>query len=412
VPTVKLLALVAVPPGVVTEIGPLVAPLGTVAVICVEEFTLKLAAAVPLNPTPLAPARFVPRIATIVPDGPFVGVKLVIVGDWDTMKALELDPVPPGVVTEIGPLVAPAGTIAVICVEESTLKLAAPVPLNATNVAPVKLVPVITTLVPAGPLAGEKPEIVGDGITVNELVLVAAPAGVVTEIVPVVAPAGTAAVIWVEESTLKLTAPVPLKATRVAPVRLVPVITTLVPTGPVAGEKFEIAGATAKLFALAAVPPDVVTEMGPVVAPAGTPAVICVEESTLKAAVLVPLNATEVAPVRFVPVMTTLAPTAPLAGANPEIVGDGITVKPPALVTAPMGVVTPSGPIVAPDGTTAVICVAELTVKVVALTPLNRTDVAPVRFVPPMTTFAPAPPLVGTMLPIVGAPMTVKGPGW
>jgi hypothetical protein len=127
--------------------------------------------------------------------------------------------------------------------------------------------------------------------------------------------------------------------------------------------------------------------------------------------VLVPLNATEVAPVRFVPVITTDVPTAPLAGANPEIVGDGITLKLPALVTAPMSVVTPTGPLVAPAGTIVVICAEELTVKVVALTPLNRTDVAPVRFVPPMTTFAPAPPLVGTMLPIVGAPMTVKGPG-
>jgi hypothetical protein len=274
VPTVKLLALVAVPPGVVTEIGPLVAPLGTVAVTCVDEFTLKLVAATPLNPTPLAPAKLVPRIATIVPDGPFVGVKPVIVGDEDTIKALELVAVPPGVVTEIGPVVAPAGTIAVICVEESTLKLAAAVPLNPTALAPVKLVPVITTLVPAGPPAGEKPEIVGGRTTVNELALVAVPPGVVTEMGPVVAPAGTAAVICVEESTLKLTAPVPLNATSVAPVRLVPVITTLVPTGPVAGEKFEIAGATAKLLVLAAVPPGVVTEIGPVVAPAGTTAVI------------------------------------------------------------------------------------------------------------------------------------------
>ena len=38
---------------------------------------------------------------------------------------------------------------------------AAAVPLNPTPVAPVKLVPVIATDVPAGPLVGEKGEMVG-----------------------------------------------------------------------------------------------------------------------------------------------------------------------------------------------------------------------------------------------------------
>src|SRR5438093_11919970 len=41
--TVKLLALVAVPPGVVTLIGPVVAPPGTVAAIDVDEFTAYVA---------------------------------------------------------------------------------------------------------------------------------------------------------------------------------------------------------------------------------------------------------------------------------------------------------------------------------------------------------------------------------
>ena len=72
---------------------------------------------------------------------------------------------------------------------------------------------------------------------------------------------------------------VPLKVTAVAPVRLVPVMTTLVPTGPLAGEKLVIVGGcaaavTVKLLALVAVPPGVVTAIGPVVAPAGTVAVI------------------------------------------------------------------------------------------------------------------------------------------
>ena len=75
---------------------------------------------------------------------------------------------------------------------------------------------------------------------------------------------------------MKVVAPVPLKATAVAPLRLVPVITTLAPMEPLFGEKLVIVGAwtTVKLLALVAVPPGVVTEMVPVVAPAGTVAVI------------------------------------------------------------------------------------------------------------------------------------------
>jgi len=69
--------------------------------------------------------------------------------------------VPEGVVTEIGPDVAPEGTTAVTCVSESTVNEDAAVPLNDTPVAPVKPVPVIVTDVPTGPLDGENPEIVG-----------------------------------------------------------------------------------------------------------------------------------------------------------------------------------------------------------------------------------------------------------
>src|SRR2546427_569295 len=78
-PTVKLLALLAVPAEVVTLIGPLEAPAGTVAVIAVAEFTVKLAL-VPLNSTAEAPVKSVPLIVTLVPTGPLAGVKLVTVG--------------------------------------------------------------------------------------------------------------------------------------------------------------------------------------------------------------------------------------------------------------------------------------------------------------------------------------------
>src|SRR3974377_1509968 len=80
VETVKLLALVAVPPGGVTLIVPLVAPVGTVAVIWVAEFTAKELALVPLNFTAVAPVKLAPVITTLVPTGPLVGEKLVIEG--------------------------------------------------------------------------------------------------------------------------------------------------------------------------------------------------------------------------------------------------------------------------------------------------------------------------------------------
>ena len=73
-----------------------------------------------------------------------------------------------------------------------TVKLALTL-LNATAEVPVKLVPLMDTLVPTGPLAGVKLVIVGGLITVKLPALVAVPPGVVTLMVPVVAPAGTVA---------------------------------------------------------------------------------------------------------------------------------------------------------------------------------------------------------------------------
>src|SRR6267143_1312146 len=116
---------------------------------------------------------------TLVPTGPVVGVKLEIVGGLMTVKLPVLLAVPPAVVTLIDPLEAPAGTVAVIVVAEFTVKLAL-VPLNRTAVAPVKFVPLMLTLVPTGPLPGVKLEIVGGLMTVKVPVLLVVPAAVVT----------------------------------------------------------------------------------------------------------------------------------------------------------------------------------------------------------------------------------------
>ena len=77
-------------------------------------------------------------------------VRAWIVGSI-TVKAVALVAVPPGVVTAIGPVVARAGTVAVILVSETTMKVDR-VPLNLTAEAPVKPVPMIVTDVPGPPI--------------------------------------------------------------------------------------------------------------------------------------------------------------------------------------------------------------------------------------------------------------------
>src|SRR5437588_10237243 len=131
-------------------------------------------------------------MVTLVPTGPLAGVKLVIVGGLITVKLPALVAVPPGVVTLTVPAVAPVCTLSLHDALPISVKLAL-APLNATRVAPVKLVPLIVTLVPTGPLAGVKLVIVGGLITVKLPALVAVPPGVVTLTVPAVAPVGTVA---------------------------------------------------------------------------------------------------------------------------------------------------------------------------------------------------------------------------
>ncbi|TMF75134.1 MAG: hypothetical protein E6I18_11780 [Chloroflexi bacterium] len=71
--------------------------------------------------------------------------------------------------------------------------------------------------------------------------------------------------------------------TALAPLKLVPLIWTLVPTSPLVGVKLVIVGGlavTVKLLPLLTVPPGAVTLMRPVVAVAGTVAWITVGELT------------------------------------------------------------------------------------------------------------------------------------
>jgi hypothetical protein len=224
---------------------------------------------------------------------------------------------------------------------------------------------------------------------------------------PVVTPVPTTQLICVPETTVKERTGVPLKVIAVVPVSPLPLMVTAVPELPLVGLNPLIVGAgvvvTVKLPALVPVPAAVVTLIAPLVAPVGTLAVIWVPEFTVKVVAAVPLKATLVAPLSPAPLMVTDVPVGPLVGVNPLMEGAGVatTVK-GALVAVPAGVITLTGPVVAPVGTVVVICVSEFTVKMAAV-PLKLTEVARVRPVPVTVTEVPVGPLVGLSPLMVGA---------
>src|SRR2546425_4776074 len=88
-----------------------------------------------------------------------------------TVKFVVLVAVPPRVVTLMGPVVAPEGTIAVIVVVVAAVTVAG-TPLNVTSfllASGSKLVPVIVTAAPDSPLEGLNPVMVGAATLVNWL---------------------------------------------------------------------------------------------------------------------------------------------------------------------------------------------------------------------------------------------------
>ena len=148
-------------------IGPLVALAGTVVTIWVDALLIT-SSAVPLKVTALLAAigsKFVPvMVIVVVPTGPLAGVK---VGGASTVKpVIDVARETPSTVTLMGPLVAPAGTAVTIWVGVLLVTTAA-VPLKVTRllIGPTsKFVPVMVTVVPTVAPAGEKPEMVGEGL--------------------------------------------------------------------------------------------------------------------------------------------------------------------------------------------------------------------------------------------------------
>jgi len=259
----------------------------------------------------------------------------------------------------------------------------------------------------ASPLLSGLPELLSPSFTTgmpgaaqeNELALVATPPGVVTVMTPV-EPEPTVASMALADSTLKVFAGVPPNATAVAPVKLVPLIVTTVPSPPLGGSKLVIVGISAKVNpGNVPVPPPVVTDTLPE-APVSTWASMRVSETIRKALALVPPKLTVVAPVKLTPLMVTMSPVVAVVGVKEVMTGAGMKVK-PARLAVPSGVETDTLP-VDPAPTTASIVVADVTVKETAAVPPNVTDVVPVKLVPVMVTKEPAPLANGVNDVIVG----------
>jgi hypothetical protein len=131
-------------------------------------FQLVGTAATPLNLTVLVPCvapKFAPAIVTDVPITPDVGFKLVMLGAGTvTVKLTPLLTTPPTVTTTL-PVVAPAGTGAVMLVALQLVGTAV-IPLNVTVLVPCvapKFAPTIVTDVLTNPDVGFKLVILGAG---------------------------------------------------------------------------------------------------------------------------------------------------------------------------------------------------------------------------------------------------------
>jgi hypothetical protein len=196
----------------------------------------------------------------------------------------------------------------------------------------------------------------------------------VNDMSPVVAPAGTLVVSFLplptEEST---TASTPLNSTillAAVVLKSFPFIVTTAPTAPLVGVKLVMVGVgkTVKFDALVNVTPLTVTEIVPLVVPTGTVVVSDVVVAAVTTAVVPLKDTTLLAGVvlKFVPVIITVAPIAPLAGLKDVKVGVAKTVKGEALLIVTPAVVIVMSPVVAPDGTDV-----EIDVPLAAVTDAN-----------------------------------------
>src|SRR4051812_25392495 len=154
------------------------------------------------------------------------------------------------------------------------------------------------------------------GVTVKGFLLVPVPAAAVTSTGPLVVPASTPAVICLSESMSTNEAGVPLKVTLLTPVKQLPLIVTVVPTGPLAGFRLFTTGAgIVSGLELNAAPFGESASVGPVVA-FGTTAVNVVPSAleVLCDVAVVPWNLTRPRFWRYLPVTVTVVPGQPFVG--------------------------------------------------------------------------------------------------
>lgn len=210
--------------------------------------------------------------------------------------------------------------------------------------------------------------------------------------------------LTVAGTELSVTPPLPC----VAP-KFVPVIVNDDPKPPpAAGATLVIAGAavTVNVLPLLATPPAAVTTTLPVTAPVGTVATMLVGLQLVIVAANVP-NFTPPFPCvvpKLAPLIVITEPIAPVLGARLAMLGAGVTVNVDPLLACPPTVTT-TGPVVAPEGTGAVIEVALQAVGVDAI-PLKLTVLLPCgvrKFVPAITTELATAPVLGVRLATVGA---------
>jgi hypothetical protein len=246
------------------------------------------------------------------------------------MKFVGLAKDTPFTITPIGPVVAPAGTTAVSVVVDALVTVAI-IPLNVTTLFTgdmLKFVPVRVTIVPVVPFAGENSVNVGSSSTIKLDELVRVIPLDATVIGPDVAPGGTVVVI-LEALEDEMVAVAPLNLT-VGLLKLVPEMITVDPKTPPEGLKPVNVGVgnTSKFVALLIVVPFTVSEITPSTAAAGTTTVRDVVVAAVTVASLLLVNRTvfsEGVALKFVPVITMVAPTAPLAGLKPVMDGYALT---------------------------------------------------------------------------------------
>jgi hypothetical protein len=217
---------------------------------------------------------------------------------------------------------------------------------------------------------------VGDGVTVNVTPLLGNDPTVTTTFPVVVAPEGTEVTMLV---SLQLVAVfgMPLNVIELNPFvapKFVPLIVTVVPTGPDEGFKLVMTGNTVNPTELLVRPPTV-TETPPETVPGGTGTMMLVALQLLGIPG-VPLKLTLLVPCvgpKPVPAIVTSVPMAPDIGLR--LVMLGATEKPTPLLATPPTVTT-TLPLVAPAGTGTVMLVS-LQLVGLAATPLKVTELAP-----------------------------------